>query len=98
MQIAIVITDGQQTTDRGRYTELSVASLPLKNKDVIVYSLGIGKNVDATQLNDIASSSKNVFTATSFGELTPVAETIVQSSCPGRFTMCCKVKIKNANH
>ena len=87
MQIAIVITDGKQTTDRGAYTELSVASRGLKNKGVIVFSLGIGRNVDQTQLNDIASSSKNVFTAVSFSELAPVAETIVQNSCPGTFSL-----------
>ena len=50
---------------------------------MIVFSLGIGRNVDRTQLNDIASSNNNVFTAASFAELEPVAKTIVQSSCPG---------------
>ena len=50
-----------------------------------VFSLGIGRNIDRTQLNDIASSNDNVFTAASFAELAPVAETIVQNSCPGRF-------------
>ena len=49
-----------------------------------MFSLGIGRNVDRTQLNDIASSNNNVFTAASFAELAPVAKTIVQSSCPGR--------------
>ena len=79
-----MITDGKQTTDQGSYTELSVASRGLKNKGVKVFSLGIGRNVDRTQLNDIASSNDNVFTAASFGGLAPVAETIVQNSCPGR--------------
>ena len=50
-----------------------------------LFSLGIGRNVDRNQLKDIASSNDNVFTATSFAELAPVAETIVQNSCPGRF-------------
>ena len=49
-----------------------------------VYSLGIGTNIDPTQLNDIASSNNNVFTADSFAALTPVAKSIVQNSCPGR--------------
>ena len=48
-----------------------------------MFSLGIGRNVDQNQLNDIASSNNNVFTAASFAELAPVAKTIVQSSCPG---------------
>ena len=52
-----------------------------------MFSLGIGRNVDRTQLNDIASSNNNVFTAASFAELEPVAKTIVQSSCPGGFSL-----------
>ena len=51
-----------------------------------VYSLGIGTNIDPTQLNDIASSNNNVFTADSFAALTPVAKSIVQNSCPGRLS------------
>ena len=80
-----MITDGEQTTDRGPYTELSEAARGLKNKNVRVYSLGIGTKVDREQLNDIASSADNVFEATSFSDLSPAAKTIVQSSCPGRF-------------
>ncbi|XP_015750459.1 PREDICTED: uncharacterized protein LOC107330348, partial [Acropora digitifera] len=80
-QIAIVITDGEQTTDRGQFTELSEASLSLKNKNIQVYSLGIGSGVNETQLEDIASSVENVFSATSFTELTPVATAIVARSC-----------------
>jgi len=53
---------------------------------VKVYSLGIGTNIDPTQLNDIASSNNNVFTAASFAALTPVAKSIVQNSCPGRLS------------
>ena len=51
-----------------------------------MYSLGIGTNIDPTQLNDIASSNNNVFTAASFAALTPVAKSIVQNSCPGRLS------------
>ena len=97
MQVAIVITDGKQTTDQGSFTELSVASRGLKDKNVKVFSLGIGRNIDRTQLNDIASSNNNVFTAASFAELAPVAETIVQNSCPGRFSLkMCKLQSMRA--
>ena len=82
-QIAIVITDGKQTTDRGFFRELSVASSGLKLKKVQVYSLGIGSNLDQKQLEDIASSKDKVFFASGFAELAPVAQTIVQNSCPG---------------
>ncbi|XP_074618780.1 collagen alpha-1(XX) chain-like [Acropora palmata] len=81
-QIAIVITDGKQTINRGPYVELSVASRGLKDKNVNVYPLGIGPNVDQAQLEEVASSANNIFTAPNFDELIPVADTIVQNSCP----------------
>ena len=80
-----MITDGEQTTDRGPFTELSVAARGLKNKNVKVYSLGIGTKVDSKQLNEIASSPDNVFEAANFSDLSPAAKAIVQSFCPGRF-------------
>lgn len=61
-----------------------MASSGLKLKKVQVYSLGIGKNLDQKQLEDIASSKDKVFVATSFADLAPVAQEIVQNSCPGR--------------
>ena len=85
-QIAIVITDGKQTTDRGPYRQLTDASSGLKLKNVQVYSLGIGKDLDQKQLEDIASSKDKVFFATSFAGLAPVAQEIVQNSCPGRLS------------
>ena len=87
MQIAIVITDGQQTTDRGPFRNLRDASSGIKYQKVTVYSLGIGKNVDRQQLEDIASSSSKVFVAESFKTLAPYAQTIVQSSCPGKSSL-----------
>lgn len=84
LQIAIVITDGRQTTERGPYTEPSVASSRLKYKNVQVYSLGIGEYVDHQQLADIASSKEKVFFADSFAALTLLVQTIVQTTCPGK--------------
>ncbi|CAH3037506.1 unnamed protein product [Porites evermanni] len=96
-QIAIVITDGEQTTNRGPYTPLSEASKGLKDKQVILYALGIGKNVNQDQLNAIASSKNNVFTAASFSDLTPVAQTIVQNSCPAVVVLSKKEISKKGN-
>ena len=78
-----MITDGQQTTDRGPYVPLSEASRGLKDKNVELFALGIGSGVDQGQLREVASSSNNVFTAKGFEGLKPVAKTIVQSACPG---------------
>lgn len=86
-KIAIVITDGQQTTDRGDYTELSIASGGLKKNNVNVFALGIGSNVDQSQLTDIASSPRNVFTSATFSELGSVAAVIVENSCSGMYSL-----------
>ncbi|XP_022803424.1 collagen alpha-6(VI) chain-like isoform X2 [Stylophora pistillata] len=72
----------QQTTDRGTFRNMRDASSGIKYQKVTVYSLGIGKNVDQQQLEDIASSSSKVFVAESFKTLAPYAQTIVQNSCP----------------
>ena len=73
-----------QTTTRGPYTELSLASRGLKNKKVQIYSLGVGRDVDRQELQDIASSKDKVFYADSFEDLISMVQTIVQKMCPGR--------------
>ena len=83
-QIALVITDGEQTTNQGPYTPLSVAFKGIKDKNVEVYSLGIGRTVNRDQLEEIASSKTNVFTTASFSELTFVVQTIFQRLCLGK--------------
>ena len=85
-QIAIVITDGKQTEDKGPFRQLADASSGLKLKKVQIYSLGIGTNLDQKQLEDIASSKDKVFIATGFAELAPVAQEIVQNSCPSKLS------------
>ena len=80
MQIALVITDGEQTTIGG-FTPLDEASKDMKDKGVVVYSLGVGIGVNPEQLRQIASSDDNVFTSTGFVELTDVVKPIVEKSC-----------------
>ena len=46
MQIALVITDGEQTTFE-RFTPLDEASKDMKDKGVVVYSLGVGSGVNS---------------------------------------------------
>ena len=82
-QIAIVITDGEQT-ETGEFTPLDQASQGLKDKGVVVYSLGVGKGVKTEQLRQIASSNDNVFTSAGFGDLVDVVKPIVVKSCPSK--------------
>ena len=61
MQLLFVITDSGQTRDQEPSTPLDRASLPLKNKGIEVYALGVGDKVPEQNLRDIASRPQNVF-------------------------------------
>jgi len=80
----MVFTDGQQTKNKGPFTELQIASRDLKQKGVAVYAMGIGKNVERKELKDIASNNDNVFIATSFEALEGFAETLKATLCKGK--------------
>lgn len=60
-QLLFVITDSGQAPDQRPSTPLDQASLPLKNKGVQIYGLGIGDRVPEQNLRDIASRPQNVF-------------------------------------
>ena len=82
-QVAIVITDGEQTTTQA-YTPLDIASKRIKDKGVEVFALGVGSGVNVDQLRQIASSNDNVFTSPGFEELVNVVKPIVEKSCPSK--------------
>ncbi|KAK2561274.1 Collagen alpha-6(VI) chain [Acropora cervicornis] len=79
-KVAVVITDGRQTTEGG-YTRLSVASQGLKSKGVTVFVVGVGKNVDQGELQDMTSGPSNVFTAASFTHLQELSSRITTTLC-----------------
>ena len=83
LQVAIVITDGEQTTTQA-YTPLDIASKRIKDKGVEVFALGVGSGVNVDQLRQIASSNDNVFTSPGFEELVNVVKPIVEKSCPSK--------------
>ena len=80
-QPVLVITAGKQTTDQGAYTPLDEASTRLQSKGSAVFVLGIGKNVDPSELNQIAAGPKNVFTVDSFEDLVEKAKEIKRGIC-----------------
>ena len=51
------------------YTPLDIASYGLQSKGAAVFVLGIGKDVDSSELNEIASGPNNVLTVDSFEDL-----------------------------
>ena len=79
----MVFTDGKQTKTKGPFTELNIASAGLKKRGVAIYAMGIGKNVERDELEDIASANKNVFIAKSFKALEGVADILKESLCKG---------------
>ena len=76
-----MITTGKQTTDEGPYTPLDVASSRLQSKGAAVFVLGIGKDVEPSELNQIASGPKNVFTVDSFEDLNDKAKELKRGIC-----------------
>ena len=77
----MVITAGKQTTDEGPYTPVDEASSRLQNKGSAVFVLGIGNDVDPSELNQIAAGPKNVFTVDSFEDLDEKANEIKKGIC-----------------
>ena len=69
-----MITTGKQTTDQGVYT-------PLQDKGAAVFVLGIGKDVDPSELKQIASGPNNVFTVGSFDDLDTKANEAKKGIC-----------------
>ena len=80
-QPVFVITTGKQTSDEGVYTPLDIASSRLQSKGAAVFVLGIGDDVDATELSQIASGPKNVFTVDSFNDLDRKADETKRGIC-----------------
>lgn len=76
-----MITTGKQTADQGVYTPLDIASSRLQDKGAAVFVLGIGKDVDPSELKQIASGPNNVFTVGSFEDLDTKANEAKKGIC-----------------
>ena len=88
LQVAMVITDGKQTRNRDPYEELFIASKNLKARGVQIYSLAIGKHVDRNELENMASSPRNVFQAANFTALKQIVKSINNEICEGKHFFC----------
>ena len=87
-QVALVMTDGKQTVNEGVLSSdvLYNAVQPLKDKNVKVLSLGIGKNTNLFDLWTLASSDNDVFLAENFEQLKDLVTDLTQNKCPGKKT------------
>ena len=77
----MVITAGKQTKDEGAYTPVDEVSRRLQGNGSAVFVLGIGEEVDPSELNEIASGPKNVFTVDSFEDLEDKVDEIKRGIC-----------------
>ncbi|XP_029187797.2 A disintegrin and metalloproteinase with thrombospondin motifs adt-1-like isoform X2 [Acropora millepora] len=98
-KVALVMTDGKQTVRNDTILSsdiLSAAVQPLKDKNVKVISLGIGKNTNLFDLMTIASSSDDVYLAENFAVLKGLVANLTQNKCPvngnwsewGEYSLC----------
>ena len=102
-QVALVMTDGKQTIRNDSILSsdiLRAAAQPLKEKNVKVISLGIGKTTNLFDLVTIASSKDDVYFAEDFAVLNRLVEPLTQNKCPGRlvtyFQIC--FESQSSNH
>ena len=91
-RVAIVFTDGQSNYP----TLTDQAARSVHAIGIIVYSIGIGNNVDENELNTIASSSSNVFLISSFsaGDFAQFAAILLSlrtTACTSKSVVLCIV-------
>ena len=87
MQVLVVITDGQQTQRLPRVNLMQLAQ-NLKNKGVVIITVGIGSAVDTLQLREIAQGvASNVITIDNFALLKNKTDVLIERSCRGEYIM-----------
>ena len=74
--VCIVITDGISNDDIGPPADA------LRKQGTAIFAIGVGANYDRAELERMAGTSRNVYTA-AFSELDTVIDEIKQSACKG---------------
>ena len=81
-KIAILFTDGEQTTENvDDLIPLRQAANALKRRGIVVFAVGIGESVKRQQLLEITGSRDKVIMLQSFSELQESANKIAASTC-----------------
>ena len=76
-RVVIVITDGQSLNQK----ETIEAAESLHKLNIHTFSIGVGKHVDAAELEKIASSKENTYSVIKFGELKGLEKSINKVVC-----------------
>lgn len=81
-KVLILLTDGSQTQDAGAEDPGDVAE-ELRKDGVKILVVGIGKGVNATELEHIAGKAENSYTATTFDDLLAgdFVKTVKEDTC-----------------
>ena len=79
--VLIVATDGRSGDD---VTEPSNSA---REKDINIFSIGIGPNVNDEELRDIAGQESRVFRTANYDELTQIALIIQSATCKAQVTV-----------
>jgi uncharacterized protein YegL len=90
----IVLTDGASSDKAVTAQEANL----LKAAGATVVAIGIGSNVDTSELNAIASDPKHVFTTQNFDALQTIKEDVKKAACEGMmFNLFCLVLLITCN-
>ena len=90
-KIAIVLTDGKQEDPNAvndPIIELDIASEPLRKKGVEVWAVGIGKEVDESELRLMVKSKKNLILPNDFNELNQKVNSFRRRICGKKMASC----------
>jgi uncharacterized protein YegL len=74
----IVVTDGISKDDEGTLFQAQMA----KDEGINMFSVGVGRYTDEKELRGIASTRTQAINVTSFDELMPALQELVQLVCP----------------
>ncbi|XP_066265127.1 matrilin-2-like isoform X4 [Branchiostoma lanceolatum] len=81
-KIAIVVTDGQSGDD------VQVPSTQAQTAGITMHAIGVGGNVDQTELSDIASTAQYVTTVADYDALAAQMAQLTASVCDGASNEC----------
>ena len=79
--VLIVATDGRSSDD------VTQPSNSAHEKDINIFSIGIGPNVNDEELRDIAGEESRVFRTANYDELTQIALIIQSATCKAQVTV-----------
>ena len=81
-QVAVVITANQSTN----HTATATSAENAQNEGIILFSVGVGNNVNTNELEDIASDPSYVYTLTGFdtSQFNALQTTIVNEACTSK--------------